>query len=145
MEKLSIAIGADHGGFKLKESFIKYLKSQRIEVKDFGIFSEEPCDYPKIAKEVANVVASSCFDRGILVCGTGIGMSIAANKVKGIRASVCSDTYSAKMTRAHNDSNILCIGQRVIGEGLALDILDVWLNTEFNGGRHQNRINMIEE
>ena len=145
MENLKIAIGSDHGGFKLKESFIKYLTTKGFEVKDFGTFDEQSCDYPKIAKEVANVVASSCFDKGILICGTGIGMSIAANKVKGIRASVCTDTYSAKMTRAHNNSNILCLGQRVIGEGVAFDILKIWLETEFEGGRHQKRIDLIEE
>lgn len=145
MEKLKIAIGSDHGGFQLKEKFVKYLNEKGHETKDFGTFDEQSCDYPRIAKDVANVVASSCFDRGILICGTGIGMSIAANKIKGIRASLCTDTYSAKMTRAHNNSNILCLGQRVTGEGVAFDILDTWLNTEFDGGRHQKRIELIEE
>lgn len=145
MENLKIAIGSDHGGFKLKEKIIEYLKSQKIEHEDFGVFSEDSCDYPEIAKKVASEVVSKCCSRGILVCGTGIGMSIVANKIKGVRASLCSDTYSAKMTRAHNDSNILCLGQRVVGEGLALDIVEAWLSAEFEGGRHENRIKMIED
>lgn len=145
MGNLKIAIGSDHGGFKLKEKIIEYLKDKKFEIEDFGTFSEESCDYPKIAKKVSVGVASKNFDRGILVCGTGIGMSIVANRVKGIRAALCSDTFSAKMTRAHNDSNILCLGQRVIEEELALEIVEIWLSSEFEGGRHKNRIDMIED
>lgn len=145
MENLKIAIGADHGGFRLKEKIIAYLRGQNLEFKDFGTFDEESCNYPVIAKDVAKAVAADNYDRGILVCGTGIGMSIVANKVKGIRAALCSDTFSAKATRAHNDANILCLGQRVIGDGLALDIVDVWLKSNFEGGRHKIRVDMIEE
>ena len=110
-----------------------------------GTYSPESCDYPIIAKKVARAVAKGDFEKGILVCGTGIGMSMAANKVKGIRAAVCGDTFSARATRAHNNANILCLGQRVVGEGLALDIVDIWLTTKFEGGRHERRVNMIEE
>lgn len=145
MENLKIAIGSDHGGFKLKEKIIKHLKANNFDIEDFGTFNEDSCDYPIIAKKVANEIKAKQFDKGILVCGTGIGMSIAANKIKGVRAALCSDTFSARMTRAHNDSNILCLGQRVIGEGLAIDIVDAWLDSEFEGGRHKNRIDMIEE
>lgn len=144
MESLKIAIGSDHGGFKLKEKIIEYLRGLNLEFKDFGSFDEESCNYPVIANQVANEVATGNFDRGILVCGTGIGMSIVANKVKGIRAALCSDTFSAKATRGHNNANVLCLGQRVIGDGLALDIVDVWLKTEFEGGRHKTRVDMIE-
>lgn len=145
MENLKIAIGSDHGGFKLKEKIIKHLKANNFDIEDFGTFNEDSCDYPVIAKKVAIEIKAKQFDKGILVCGTGIGMSIAANKIKGVRAALCSDTFSARMTRAHNDSNILCLGQRVIGEGLAIDIVDAWLGSEFEGGRHKNRIDMIEE
>ncbi len=137
-----ILIGSDHGGFKLKTSIIEHLREQGYEVQDFGCYDEKSCDYPVIAKEVANSVLQT-NGRGILVCGTGIGMSIAANRFDGIRASLCGDTFSARMTRMHNDSNILCLGERVTGTGLALDIVDIWLKTEFEGGRHLNRINMI--
>lgn len=137
-----ILIGSDHGGFKLKTSIIEHLREQGYEVQDFGCYDEKSCDYPVIAKEVANSVLQT-NGRGILVCGTGIGMSIAANRFDGIRASLCGDTFSARMTKMHNDSNILCLGERVTGTGLALDIVDIWLKTEFEGGRHLNRINMI--
>ena len=139
-----IIIGSDHGGYRLKNEIIKHLETLGYEVSDKGCFSEESCDYPVIAKSVSEEVVSS-GDRAILVCGTGIGMSIAANRHEGIRASHCTDTFTARMTRAHNDSNILCLGARVIGVGLALDIVDVWLNTPFEGGRHQKRIDMIDE
>lgn len=144
MESLKIAIGSDHGGLRLKEKIIEYLRGLSLEFVDFGTFDEESCNYPVIAKKVAGKVAEGEFDRGILVCGTGIGVSIVANKVKGIRAALCSDTFSAKAARAHNNSNILCLGQRVIGEGLALDIVDIWLKAEFEGGRHKIRVDMIE-
>ena len=136
-----ILIGSDHGGFKLKNKIIEHIKAQGYEVEDFGTYTTDSCDY---AKKVAGEVIKT-GDKGILVCGTGIGMSIAANKVRGIRAALCSDTFSARMTRMHNNSNILCLGERVIGTGLALDIVDIWLQTEFEGGRHQKRIDLIGE
>lgn len=145
MEDFKIAIGSDHGGFKLKEEIIKYLRGKNLEFKDFGSFDEESCHYPDVAKKVATEVANGSFDKGILVCGTGIGVSIVANKVKGIRAALCSDTFSAKASRGHNDANILCLGQRVIGEGLALEIVEAWLQSEFEGGRHKIRVDKIED
>lgn len=144
MDNLKILIGADHGGFKLKEKIIEHLRDQNIPFEDFGTFDEESCNYPEIAKKVAQEVSQNPSYKGILVCGTGIGVSIVANKVKGIRAALCADTFSARMSRAHNDANILCLGQRVTGEGLALDIVETWLKSEFEGGRHKNRVNMIE-
>lgn len=144
MNNLKIAIGSDHGGFRLKGKIVEYLRGQNIQFEDFGTFDEESCDYPVVAQKIAKDVADKKFDRGILVCGTGIGVSIAANKTKGIRAALCSDTFSAKMSRAHNDANILCLGQRVIGEGLAMEIVDVWLKSEFEGGRHKIRVDKIE-
>lgn len=137
-----VIIGSDHGGFKLKCEIIKHLREQDFEVCDKGCYSEESCDYPVIAKSVAKDVLNTS-GRAILVCGTGIGMSIAANRFDGIRASHCTDTFSARMTRMHNDSNILCLGERITGTGLALDIVDIWLKTDFEGGRHKNRIDMI--
>lgn len=137
-----IIIGSDHGGYKLKNEIIKHLETLGYEVFDKGCFSEESCDYPVIAQDVAKEVISS-GNRAILVCGTGIGMSIAANRYDGIRASHCTDTFSARMTRAHNDSNILCLGERITGTGLAMDIVDIWLKTEFEGGRHKKRIDML--
>lgn len=145
MDKIKIAIGSDHGGFEYKASIIKALQVKGYDVVDMGTYSPESCDYPIIAKKVARAVAKGDFEKGILVCGTGIGMSMAANKVNGIRAAVCGDTFSARATRAHNNANILCLGQRVVGEGLALDIVDIWLTTKFEGGRHERRVNMIEE
>lgn len=144
MEDIKVVIGSDHGGFHYKESIIDYLKARNIEFFDVGTYTRESCDYPEIAKAVSKKVASGEFNRGILVCGTGIGMSIAANKVKGIRAALCGDTYSARVSRAHNNSNVLCLGERVIGEHLALDIVDIWLKTGFEGGRHKRRVDMIE-
>lgn len=137
-----IVIGSDHGGFKLKNIIIAHLKELGFEIKDKGCYSEESCDYPVIAKDVAEEVLNS-GNKGILICGTGIGMSIAANRYKGIRASHCTDTYTARLTRMHNDSNILCLGERITGSGLALDIVDIWLKSEFEGGRHLKRINMF--
>ena len=139
-----INIGSDHGGFTLQQTIIHYLKSNGYEIDNVGCFSEESCDYPVIAKQVCEKVTSS-DNLGILVCGTGLGMSIYANKVKGIRASHCTDTFSARLTRQHNDSNILCLGERITGSGLALDIVDEWLNASFEGGRHQRRVDMINE
>lgn len=142
---MKIAIGADHGGFELKEEIIKYLENNGYEYKDFGTYSTESCDYPDIALPVAEAVASKEFDRGILICGTGIGIGISANKVPGIRAALCSDTFSAHATREHNDANILTMGQRVVGPGLALDIVKIFLNTEFEGDRHVRRLEKITQ
>ena len=144
MDTLKIAIGADHGGFRLKKKIIEYLREKNVEFKDFGTFDEESCNYPDIAKKVSLEVATGNFNKGILICGTGIGMSIVANKTKGIRAALCADTFSARASRAHNNANILCLGQRVTGEGLALEILDTWLNSSFESGRHKTRVDMIE-
>ncbi len=144
MDKIRIAIGSDHGGFEYKEAVINHLKSTGYDVLDCGTYSKDSCDYPDIAKEVAAKILDNEAEKGILICGTGIGMSISANKFKGIRAALCSDTFSAHATREHNDSNILCLGQRVIGESLALEIVDTWLKAEFQGGRHQKRIDKIE-
>lgn len=138
----TIIIGSDHGGFGLKGEIIEHLKKLGYEISDLGCFSAESCDYPPIAKAVAKEVLAT-QSKGILVCGTGIGMSITANRFDGIRASHCTDTFTARMTRMHNDSNILCLGERITGTGLALDIVDIWLKTEFEGGRHQKRIDMI--
>ena len=142
---MQIIIGSDHGGYKLKEEIVKHLTSKGVDVFNAGTFSTESCDYPIIAKDVAKKVLATGNAKGILVCGTGIGICIAANKVKGIRASHCTDTYSARMTVQHNNSNILCLGERITGVGLALDIVDAWLEAKFEGGRHQKRIDLIEE
>lgn len=141
-----IAIGCDHGGFLLKNAVIKYLEQNNIEFKDFGTYSEDSCDYPVYAKKVANAVANGECEKGILICGTGIGISITANKVKGIRAALCHDCFSARATREHNNANILAMGQRVVGEGLAIEIVKIFLNTEFsNDERHIKRIEQIED
>ena len=138
-----LALGSDHGGFQLKEEIKELLIGDGIEFRDFGCYSEESCDYPDIAKEVALAIKTGEYDFGLLFCGTGIGMSIAANKVPGIRAACCSDSFSAKYTRMHNDSNILCLGARVVGAGLASELVSIFLNTSFEGGRHQRRIEKI--
>ena len=141
-----IAIGSDHGGFELKEKLIEHLSERGLEYKDFGTYSSASCDYPVYAKAVANAVASGECDRGIIICGTGIGVSITANKVRGIRAALCGDCFSAEATRQHNDANVLCMGARVVGEGLALKIADTFLDTPFsNDERHIRRIYMIED
>lgn len=141
-----IGIGSDHGGFELKEKVKKHLEERGLEYKDFGTYSADSCDYPVYGRAVAKAVASGECDRGILICGTGIGISITANKVKGIRAALCSDCFSAQATREHNDANILAMGARVLGDGLALKIVDTFLDTPFSGDeRHMRRISMIEE
>ena len=142
---MKIAIGCDHGGLNLKNEILAYLKGEGIETKDFGTYTEESCDYADIALPVAEAVAAKEFDFGILVCGTGIGIGIAANKVPGIRAALCSDTFSAHATREHNDANILTLGERVVGKGLAIDIVKTFLSAKFEGDRHINRINKISE
>ena len=138
-----IAVGADHAGVFLKNDIVKLLEKEGYEVKDFGTYSDESCDYPIYAKAVADAVASGLCEKGILVCGTGIGMSMAANKVKGIRAAVCSEAKSAEMTRRHNDANILCLGARIIDEKTAEELVKIFLSTEFEGGKHLRRISMF--
>ena len=141
-----IAFGCDHGGFELKEEILAYLDKAGIEYKDFRCYDRTSCDYPDIPKPVAEAVASGECEKGILVCGTGIGISIAANKVKGIRAALCGDCFSAQATREHNDANILAMGARVTGPGLAVKIVDTFLHTDFsNDERHIRRIAKIEE
>ena len=141
-----IGIGSDHGGFALKKAVIKHLEEKGYAVKDYGCYSEESCDYPIYATAVAQGIKKGEVKQGILICGTGIGISITANKIPGIRAALCSDTFSARATREHNDANILAMGARVIGEGLAMDIVDTFLETKFsNDERHIRRINMIED
>lgn len=142
---MKIALGCDHGGFEHKNAIAEHLKNRGFEICDFGIYENTPVDYPDIALKVASSIVKKENDLGILVCGTGIGMSLAANKVKGIRAAACSDHFSAKYTRLHNNANILCLGGRVIGVGTALELTDLFVDTEFEGGRHQNRINKITE
>ena len=140
-----IALGSDHGGYGLKQEVIKHLKERGLEYKDYGCYSEESCDYPVYGREVAEAVASGECERGIIICGTGIGISITANKVPGIRAALCHDCFSAEATRQHNDANVLAMGARVIGPGLALKIVDIFLDTPFsNDERHVRRIGMIE-
>lgn len=142
---MKIAIGSDHGGFNLKNEIVKHLQTKGIQHNDFGTLTEQSCDYPEFALKVAEEVAGKNYDLGILVCGTGIGISIAANKVTGIRAAVCGDTFSAHACREHNNANILALGQRVVGVGLAIDIVDAFLNSNFEGDRHQKRIDKIAE
>ncbi len=140
-----IAIACDHGGFAYKQTIMQHLADRQIEFRDFGTYTPDSCDYPDFAKPVARAVASGEYDKGILICGTGIGMSLAANKIRGIRAAVCGDAFSARATREHNDANILCMGARVISEAKALEITDIFLDTPFSGDeRHIRRISKIE-
>lgn len=139
-----IAIGSDHGGFELKDFIKNHLESEGYEVEDFGTYDKTSCDYPDFAYPVAKAVAEHKYDKGIVICGTGIGVSIVANKVKGVRCGLVHDCFSAKSTREHNDTNVLAMGERVIGKGLAKEIVDIWLNTEFEGGRHKNRVDKIK-
>ena len=138
-----ISIGCDHGGFELKNIIFEHLKNRGIEVKDCGTYTPDSVDYPEIALKVTADITSGASEKGILVCGTGIGMSIAANKVHGIRAAVCTDHFSTKFTRLHNDTNVLCLGGRVVGPGVALELVDLFIDTEFEGGRHQRRVDMV--
>ncbi len=141
-----IAIGSDHAGYNLKLIVAEYLKQNNLIYKDYGCYNEQSCDYPIYAKKVANAIINGECDKGILICGTGIGISIAANKMKGIRAALCHDCFSAQACRQHNDANILAMGARVIGSGLAIKIVEQFLNTEFsNEQKHINRINQIED
>lgn len=142
---MKIAIASDHVGLELKPIIVEYLKELGYEVEDFGPNSTERTDYPKYGKVVAEEVANNKADLGILICGTGVGISISANKVKGIRAVVCSEPYSAQLSKEHNNTNILAFGSRVIGSELAKMIVKAWLDAEFEGGRHANRVNMISD
>ncbi|HIV39793.1 MAG TPA: ribose 5-phosphate isomerase B [Candidatus Blautia stercorigallinarum] len=140
-----IGLGCDHGGYELKQEIIKYLEEKGIPYKDFGCDSTKSVDYPIYARKVGRAIQNGECDKGILICGTGIGISIAANKMKGIRAALCTDCFSAEATRLHNDANILALGGRVVGPGLAVKIVDTFLNTEFSHEeRHQRRIDLIE-
>ncbi len=142
---MKIAIGCDHGGYNLKPVLKQYLEKNGFEYKDFGTFNPDSIDYNEFGQAVAEAVASGEFDKGIIICGTGIGMSIVANKVKGIRCAHCQDVFSAKMTRLHNDANVLAMGERVLGPGLMLEIVDAFLNTEFSfEERHVNRVSKIK-
>lgn len=145
MKERIIAIAADHGGYTLKEIIKSHLEARKIKYIDYGTDSEASCNYSVFARKACNAIQDGVCDMGILVCGTGIGMSLAANKCKGIRAACCSDTFSIRMTRLHNDANVMCIGARVVGQGLAIDMVDLFLDTEFEGGRHVDRIGMIAE
>ncbi len=140
-----IAIASDHGGFELKQEIMKHLEARGLEYTDYGTYTTDSCDYPVYAEKAARAVAKGECERAILVCGTGIGVSMCANKVKGIRAALCGDCYSAEFTRLHNDANVLCMGARVTGSGLALKIVDTFLDTGFEGGRHARRVALIHE
>lgn len=140
---MKIAVACDHGGLELKKALLKYLRERQYEVEDYGTYTADSCDYPDFALPAAEAVAAGKCDKGILICSTGIGISIAANKVKGIRCAHCHDTYSAKYTRLHNDANMIAFGQKIIGEGLMLEIVNAFLNTPFEGGRHQRRVDKI--
>ena len=143
---MKIGLGSDHGGYNLKSEIITYLEAKGIECIDFGTKnSTESVDYPAYGEMVANAVIAKEVDYGILCCGTGIGISLAANKIPGIRCAVVSDVFSAKMSKAHNDANMLSLGERVLGRGLALEIVEAWINTEFEGDRHSKRVDMIKE
>ena len=140
-----IALGCDHGGFALKQTVKKYLEEKGLEYKDYGTYIEESCDYPSYGEAVAKAIVNGECDRGIIICGTGIGISIAANKVKGIRAALCHNEFTAQMCREHNNAQILSMGARVLEEDMALRIVDTFLNTEFAGGRHETRVNKLME
>ena len=137
-----IAIGCDHAGVEMKKTVIEELSKKGFEFKDMGT-DGEPCDYPNMAEAVCGLITSGECEKGILICGTGIGMSIAANKIKGIRAALCSDSFSTKFTRLHNDSNVMCMGARTLGPGLACELAEIFLTTGFEGGRHQRRVDLI--
>lgn len=142
---MKIALACDHGGYKLKECIKSYLQELGVEYIDFGTYSEESVDYPDFAYKAAKAIVNGEADRGIFICGTGIGISMAANKVRGIRAALCYNIFAAEMSRRHNNANVLCLGGRVLGEELAKAIVKVWLETPFEGGRHERRINKIAE
>ncbi len=143
MKTTKITIGCDHAGYSLKLKVIDHLRARGIEVLDVGTHSEASCDYPIIAHDVCKNIQAGITELGILICGTGIGMSMAANKHRGIRAAACSDTFSARLTRLHNNANILCFGERVVGQGLALDLVDAFIDADFECGKHTRRVDMI--
>jgi ribose 5-phosphate isomerase B len=138
-----IALGSDHAGVQLKAAIVDHLRQLGQEVEDLGTHDESPCDYPDYAEKVGRAVTGGRAERGVLICGTGVGISISANKIPGVRAALCGDTFSARMSREHNDANVLCLGARVVGIGLALDIVSTWLGATFEGGRHQRRLDKI--
>ena len=143
---MNIIIGSDHAGYDLKEVCKAHLlQSGEHQVTDVGVFSRDSSDYPRIGKEVAGAIGRGEYDRGVLVCGSGIGMSITANRFRRVRAALCHDVYSAKMSRLHNDANVLAMGGRIVGPGVALEILEVFLKTEFEGGRHKKRLDLIDD
>ena len=143
---MKLAIGCDHGGFELKEEVVKFLKANpSVEIQDFGAANRDSVDYPDFGRKVSEAVAKGAADRGILICGTGIGMSIVANRYPGVRAALCHDHFTAQMSREHNDANVLVMGERVLGKGVALDIVKTWLETPFAAGRHQLRLNKIRD
>lgn len=142
---MKIGIGSDHGGFELKEYIKEYFEKHKISYIDYGTNSADSVDYPDYGKKVSEAVVAKEVDRAIVICGTGIGISIACNKVKGIRCALCSDTYSARMSREHNDANILALGGRVVGKDLAIEIVKSWMGAQFEGGRHERRVNKIGE
>lgn len=142
---MKIALGSDHAGYILKEALKKHLDDKGIEFKDYGTFKMDSCDYPEYAYKVGQAITTEDADLGILICGTGIGMSITANKIKGVRAALANNIEAAQMSRLHNDANVLCLGGRVLDEDAAIEIVETWLNTSFEGGRHQNRINLISQ
>ena len=140
-----IALGCDHGGYELKQEIIKYLEENNLPFKDFGCYDNSSVDYPIYARKVTDAITHGECDKGILICGTGIGISIAANKVKGVRAAVCSEPVTARLVKEHNNANIIAFGARIVGSETAKAIVDAWLNAEFQGGRHQTRIDMIHK
>lgn len=143
---MKLALGCDHAGYDLMQQVKEHLKKRGVEFEDFGTYSTESCHYPVFAEKACRAVVEGKCDRGILICGTGVGISIAANKVHGIRASLCNDLFTARLTRQHNDANVLCMGGRVIGVEVALDIVDIWLDTQYlNSGNHPARLKLIEE
>lgn len=144
MDNFPLAIGSDHAGYCLKMALLKFLDEKNIKYKDFGVFDEVSADYPDYAEKVAVSITSGEYNQGLLICGTGIGMSIAANRFKGIRAALCHDPHAAKMSRKHNDANILVMGANITAPVLAKEILEVWLNEDFEGGRHERRISKID-
>lgn len=141
---MKIVLSCDHGGFQLKETIKEHLNNKTdYEIIDIGVYNTDSVDYPEFGKRAAEMVASEEVNKGIIVCGTGIGISIAANKVKGIRCALCTNEFMAKMSRMHNNANMLALGERVLGKGVALEIVDAWLSTEFEGGRHETRVNKL--
>lgn len=140
---MKIVIASDHGGYELKEIIKVYLNDKGYSVMDIGTNSNESVDYPDFGREAGEIVAANKADKGIVICGTGIGISMSANKVDGIRCALCTNEYMAKMATQHNDANMIALGNRVLGSGLAIDIVDAWLNAQFEGGRHQTRVNKI--